>query len=88
MGTIKYVSPFFHAPCYYCLGNNVAYIPNYEATLNYFPVNNKGQYQNPHDYILTWMVIDQNELKELGKQYDLIHSGKNSRLYHLKTQRK
>ena len=81
--SVKYVSPFVHAPNYYCLENRVAYTPNYEANHNYFPVNYRNR-SVPSDYILAWWVTNPDELKVLEKDYDLIHSGKRSKLYRLK----
>lgn len=84
LGTVKYVSPFLHAPNYYCLENRVAYTLNYEANLNYFPINFKGGHYVPEDYVLTWWLTDENQIEVLKKDYELIHSGKHSKLYRLK----
>jgi len=84
LDSVKYVSPFLHAPNYYCLKDRVAYTPNYEANLNYFPINFKGSYSGTVDYILAWWVTDANELKGLENDYELIHSGKHSKLYRLR----
>jgi hypothetical protein len=84
LGHVEYVSPFLHASNYYCLKNRVAYIPNYEADLDYFPINFKGTYLGTVDYILAWWVTDPDKLKALENDYDLIHSGQRSRLYRLK----
>ena len=86
-GTLKYVSPFVHAPNYYCLGNRVAYTQNYEAVLKFFPINFKdginygGGYVGFVDYILAWWETDLDKLKALETNYELIHSTKNTKLY-------
>ena len=83
LGSVKYVTPFGHAPNYYCLQNRVAYPPNYEANYNYFPINYKNR-SVPSDYILAWRVTNPDEIKGLENDYDLIHSGKHAKLYRLK----
>jgi len=84
LGGVYYVSPFLHAPNYYCLKNRVAYTQDFEANVNYFPINFKGGYSGPMDYVLAWWVTDPDELKDLENDYELIHSGKHSKLYRLK----
>ena len=83
LGNIKYLTPFGHAASYYCLENGVAYLPNYEADYSYFPINFKGDYSDPADYVLTWWAVEPDDLKELENNYELIHSGKHVKLYHL-----
>ena len=80
LGPIKYVTPFGWATAYYCLENRVAHTSVYEANHKYFPVNFKNR-SVPDDYVLAWWVTDPDELAALEKDYDLIHSGKRSRLY-------
>ena len=84
LGRVKYVSPFLHAPAYYALGNGVAYLPNYEAGLDYFPIDFKKRYTRPADYVLLWRMDDPREHEALEKDYVLIHSGKHVRLYRLR----
>ena len=39
--TPKYVEPFGHLECYLALENDVAYLDNYEATTDHFPIRYK-----------------------------------------------
>ena len=83
LGDVKYVSPFLHVPSYYCLENDVAYLPNYEAAFDYFPIN-LGDKSGPIDYVAVWRLENEDRPKELESDYVLIHSAKYHRLYGLK----
>lgn len=47
LGPFKYVSPFLFVPCYYALENDIAFVTNYEAEHDYFPVNYTSKYAPP-----------------------------------------
>ena len=83
LGDLKYVAPFLHVPSYLCLKNGVAYLPDYEAEHNYFPINFKDDYSGPADYVLVWKT-EYDEIKELEDDYVMIHAGKYNKLYRIK----
>ena len=97
-GKVKYVGEIFvHIPNYFCLENDVAYLSNYEATFDYFPVDFKDGlilersgtntsllgYSEPTDYLLVWRTGN-NEVEDLEDNYDLIHSNNYNELYRRK----
>lgn len=86
LGTIKYVTPFGHAVCYYGLyKKDIGHLANYEANYNYFPINFNGSYEGITDYILAWHYPqDSPELKSLEETYDIVHDTKNLKLFRLK----
>jgi hypothetical protein len=92
IGNIKYVSPFLFVATYYCLKNDVAFLTNYEAELNYFPINyrDKAQPAGPEgvDYILACRMGDDaiDEL-ELEDDYEMIHAGKYHKLFRRKKEK-
>lgn len=86
-GSLKYMSPFYHDTCYYCLGNGSVYVGNYEPKYCYFPLQYregywKFQYEGVIDYMLVWQTgeNDENVLK-LEKDYILIHETRNLKLF-------
>ena len=89
VGNVKYVSPFLFFASYYCLNKDVAFLTNYEAELNYFPVNYKGNWKDSAsedaDYILACRMGD-DDIKELqlDDDYNLIHGGKHHKLFRRK----
>ncbi len=68
-------------PAFYCINNDVGFLANYEAELDYFPVNYKADYEAPPDYILAWRMKDHDKQTDLMKDYDLLHSGQHYSLY-------
>jgi len=86
-GTIKYLSPFTHDICYYCFGNGSHYAGNYEPKYAYFPLQYKPgywkfEYQGIIDYMIVWHTDDSNpEVAQVIKDYDLIFSTENMRLF-------
>lgn len=100
VGPFKYVSPFLFVPCYYSLENDIAFLTNYEAEHDYFPVDFRTKddedEEEPADYIYLSRIEDYNELeggrlgefeselKTLERDYVLIHSGKHYKIYRLK----
>ena len=83
LGTVKYVAPFLHLPAYYCLKNDIAYLTNYEVAFDYFPVGSKGK-PCQIDYVLAWHLEDENEVKKLEDDYELLRSEEYYRIYRLK----
>lgn len=88
-GTLKYMSPFYHDTCYYCLGNGSHYVGNYEPKYSYFPLRYregywKFEYKGIIDYMLVWQTGKNSKeyanLKE-NKNYELIHNTKNLEIY-------
>ena len=86
-GEIKYMSPFFHDTCYYCLGNGSLYTGNYEPKYSYFPLRYregywKFEYIGIIDYVLVWrMDENSDDVVQLKKEYDLIHRTRNLMLF-------
>ena len=99
LGKIDYVKPFLHVGSYYCLDNRAALLRNYEAALDYFPINYQYQmdtrpYSGPKtsypqraDYVLAWRMtsdgINKLEQETLGPDYRSIHTAKRYTLYYL-----
>ena len=80
--TPKYVEPFGHLECYLALENNVAYLDNYEATTDHFPIRFKNR-DLPADYLLLWRTQYQ-QAADLESQYDLMAENSYNRLYQRK----
>lgn len=86
-GTIKYLSPFYHDACYYCLGNRSHYVGNYEPKYAYFPLRYKEgywkfEYKGVIDYILVWHMDENSaEMNQLRQDYDLLFETKNLKLF-------
>jgi hypothetical protein len=86
-GPVKYLSPFYQAAVYYCIGNGSHYVGNYEPKYNYFPLHYKNgnwkfRYVNGHiDYLLAWRVDAGHErIKALAEDYELIHETEHLKL--------
>jgi hypothetical protein len=86
-GTLKYTSPFTHDTCYYCFGNGSHYVGNYEPKYSYFPLHYKTgywkfEYKGTIDYMIVWHFDDNSpEVIELKKDYDMIFSTDNMKLF-------
>ena len=86
-GEIKYLSPFYHDTCYYCLGSGSLYIGNYEPKYSYFPLQYregywKFEYKGIIDYMLVWRMDERSdEVTQLRKDYELIHETQNLMLF-------
>jgi len=86
-GTIKYLSPFFHDTCYYCLGNGSVYVGNYEPKYSYFPLRYregywKFGYKGIIEYILVWRMDEKSkEVTDLKKDYEMIYETKNLKMF-------
>lgn len=81
-GQPKYVAPFLHLECYLGLENGMAYLKNYEAEHDYFPIIYRDR-NIPAEYIVVWRT-EYDEAGNLADGYDLIHSSSYNRLYRRK----
>jgi hypothetical protein len=77
----KYVMPYFNGFVSYGFKGDRAYIHNYEAQFNYFPINFKGNNRRDYydgdviQYWIGWKVADESpHLKPYLKDHDLIFS--------------
>ena len=77
----EFVEPFTQITSYYCLGNGCVDLVNYEAVYDYFPVNWKDDRPEIIDYIVTWRLGGTQVMEYNQRDYDLIHSTENLRLY-------
>ena len=75
----KYVNPFLHLECYLGLKKGIAYLRNYEATHDYFPLTYKNK-KLLADYMLVWRT-EYDGVEDLESSYDLIHTSNYNRLY-------
>ena len=72
----KYVNPFLHLECYLGLKKGIAYLRNYEATHDYFPLTYKNK-KLLADYMLVWRT-EYDGVEDLESSYDLIHTDRKS----------
>ncbi|MCG9128126.1 hypothetical protein JT359_11045 [Candidatus Poribacteria bacterium] len=75
----KYVEPFGHIECHLIVNKGIAYLNNYEANTDHFPLRykNKGL---PADYVIVWRT-EYDDVEGLEEEYELIDSTKYNRLY-------
>ena len=75
----KYVEPFGHIECHLIVGKGIAYLNNYEANTDHFPLRykNKGL---PVDYVIVWRT-EYDDVEGLEEEYELIDSTNYNRLY-------
>ena len=78
----KYVDPFGHLECYFAIGQDIAYLNNYEADTDHFPVVFR-QRNLPADYLVVRHTHEQ-EIKTEKKEYDLVKKNGCNRLYRRK----
>ncbi len=78
----KYVEPFGHVECLLAVKNGVAYLKNYEAETDHFPLKYKTR-NMPADYVLVWRT-EYDSVGHLAQDYELIHSNNHNRLYRRK----
>lgn len=77
----KYVEPFGHLECYLARGNGIAYLDNYEAETDHFPVNYRDEDRDwSAEYVVVWRT-EYDDVEDLVDDYDLIHSNDYNRLY-------
>ena len=92
----KYVAPFGHTECFLAVNNGIAYLKNYEAKTDHFPVRFRERdfsaesvagrrWKTPFtaDYMILWRT-EYDETEELEDDFELIHSNNYNRLYRRK----
>ena len=92
----KYVAPFGHTECFLAMNNGIAYLMNYEAKTDHFPVRFRERdfsaeslagrrWKTPFtaDYMILWRT-EYDETEELEDDFELIHSNNYNRLYRRK----
>ena len=83
----KYVEPFGHIECLLAVHKGIAYLDNYEADTDHFPLRYKeGEDRDqkfPADYAIIWRT-EYGDVAGLEEEYDLIDSNDYNRLYRRK----
>ena len=95
----KYVAPFGHTECLLAVNNGIAYLMNYEAKTDHFPVRFKERDYSAEsapgkrwitlftaDHLILWRT-EYDEIEELEDDFELIHSNNHNRLYRRKRAR-
>ena len=78
----KYVEPFGHIECLLAVKKGIAYLNNYEANTDHFPLQYK-QKELPADFAIIWRT-EYDDVAGLEEEYDLIDSNDYNRLYRRK----
>ena len=78
----KYVEPFGHTECILAVDMGIAYLDNYEANTDHFPLRYKRK-ELPADFAIIWRT-EYDDVGGLEEEYDLIHSTDYNRLYRRK----
>ena len=78
----KYVEPFGHIECLLAVKKGIAYLDNYEANTDHFPLEYK-QKELPADYAIIWRT-EYNDVTGLEEEYELIDANDYNRLYRRK----
>ena len=78
----KYVEPFGHIECLLAVHKGIAYLDNYEADTDHFPLRYK-QRELPADYAIIWRT-EYGDIGGLEEEYDLLDSNDYNRLYRRK----
>lgn len=83
----KYVEPFGHIECLLAVHKGIAYLDNYEAGTDHFPLRYKEEEDRdqkfPADYAIIWRT-EYGDVGGLEEEYDLIDSNDYNRLYRRK----
>ena len=89
----KYVEPFGHTECLLAVNMGIAYLDNYEANTDHFPLRYKQKELSadgtivkkelPADYAIIWRT-EYGDVAGLEEEYDLIHSNDYHRVYRRK----
>ncbi len=84
----KYVEPFGHLECLLAVHKGIAYLDNYEANTDHFPLRYKEKEEDrdqkfPADYAIIWRT-EYGDVGGLEEEYDLIDSSDYNRLYRRK----
>ena len=83
----KYVEPFGHLECLLAVHKGIAYLDNYEANTDHFPLRYKEAYKEKEhlaDFAIIWRT-EYGDVGGLEEEYDLIDSNDYNRLYRRKT---
>ena len=78
----KYVEPFGHIECLLAVKKGIAYLDNYEANTDHFPLRYK-QKDLPADYAIIWRT-EYGDVAGLEEEYDLLDANDYNRLYRRK----
>ncbi|RKU31287.1 hypothetical protein C6497_02005 [Candidatus Poribacteria bacterium] len=78
----KYVAPFGHIECHLIINKGVAYLNNYEANTDHFPLRYKNK-DLPADYVIVWRTA-YDDVEGLEEEYEMIDSTNYNRLYRRK----
>ena len=78
----KYVEPFGHTECLLATEMGIAYLDNYEANTDHFPLRYKRK-ELPADFAIIWRT-EYDDTAGLEEEYDLIHSNDYNRVYRRK----
>ncbi len=79
----KYVEPFGHNECLLAVDMGIAYLDNYEANTDHFPLRYKKDKEFTADYAIIWRT-EYDDVAGLEEEYDLIHSNNYHRVYRRK----
>lgn len=95
----KYVAPFGHTECFLAARNGIAYLKNYEAKTDHFPLRygerdysaeslagRRWKTSFDADHLILWRT-EYDEIEELEDDFELIHSNNYNRLYRRKRAR-
>lgn len=75
----KYVAPFGHIECLLAVKKGIAYLDNYEANTDHFPLRYK-QKELPADFAIIWRT-EYDDVAGLEQAYELIDANDYNRLY-------
>ncbi|MCE2401190.1 hypothetical protein J4G08_09925 [Candidatus Poribacteria bacterium] len=78
----EYVEPFGHIECLLAMKKGIAYLNNYEANTDHFPLRYKKK-DLPADFIIVWRT-EYDDVEGLEEEYELIDSNDYNRLYRRK----
>ena len=78
----KYVEPFGHIECLLATNKGIAYLDNYEANTDHFPLQYK-QKELPADYAIIWRTA-YDDVAGLEEEYERIDANDYNRLYRRK----
>ena len=80
----KYVEPFGHTECLLAVDMGIAYLDNYEANTDHFPLRYKDEEKDwLADFAIIWRT-EYDDVAGLEEEYDLIHSNDYHRVYRRK----
>ena len=83
----EYVEPFGHLECLLAVHKGIAYLDNYEAGTDHFPLRYKDKEDREQKYLADFAIIwrtEYGDIRGLEEEYDLIDSNEYNRLYRRK----